>query len=248
MSDVVLQSLKSARERSGFTQKEVEDHLGMRSLMMRDYESGRLKLPLVVAMDLARLYKVSLDELASGRSIARQETHSQFLSRFSSLFLSSGFESMYHDPIIRGFLEGLDEKKSRLSFYDLVTEEMSKKETDSLIIELSQLMFTVASLDKKLSDIEVECIKYILGVFGLSKKYKIIVDQSGHFFDNSEIPKVMKKLEVRHFAVWLLFYFLQANKKSGYKEVAFVEKCAEKLKINKSNFLFIKRHFVREDV
>ncbi len=55
--------LKSLRESKKLTMKEVSEKTGMATALVSDYETGKKKLGLKVAIRFADLYKVSLDYL-----------------------------------------------------------------------------------------------------------------------------------------------------------------------------------------
>jgi cytoskeletal protein RodZ len=55
---ILGQNLKKARIQVGLTQKEVESKLGLRDFSIKDFESGRLKLPIDMAAKFAELYKL----------------------------------------------------------------------------------------------------------------------------------------------------------------------------------------------
>lgn len=241
-------ALKMARERADFTQKEVEQALELRSLMMRDYESGRIKLPIAMAMKLSKLYKVSLDELVGNKSQVQRIHQSKVLANFNTLFLGNGFGAIFLDPVIRAFLEDHQEKYFEHSLFDLLTNQFSDKQKKELVTEICRLLFSVASADRKISDEEIECIKYLLSEFKLKKTYRELSATLGVQHIPEGIPKPMERIEVRHFTIWILFFFAYATEQIGHEEIKYIEKCGERLKINKTNFLFIKSKFVKEKI
>ena len=245
MNTEILLSLKNNREKAGLTQKDVEKALGMRKLMMRDYEIGRLKLPVSVAVKLSEVYRVSLDELVGNRQYGGKIHQSKVLVNFKSLFLGNGFSMMFLDPIIRAFLEDHHGKYFDYSFFELLTDQCSEKQKKEVIVEINKLLFSVASTDGKISNEEIECIRYLLTEFKIQNKYKEIIKINAQYYPE-EIPKSMERIEIRHFTIWILFFFAFADEEICHQEISYIEKCAEHLKINKSNFLFIKKKFVKE--
>ena len=82
----------------------------------------------------------------------------------------------------------------------------------------------------------------------MQNKYKeVSVGISTEYYPQS-IPKSIQKIEIRHFVIWTLFFFAFADEVICNEEIKYIEKCAEILKINKSNFIFIKEKFVKERV
>jgi len=60
-----LKALKEMRHSRGLTQKEVETRLNLRKMAIFDYENGRIKLPIEIAVMLCNLYKCDLSTLYS---------------------------------------------------------------------------------------------------------------------------------------------------------------------------------------
>lgn len=243
MNNEMLVTLKKSRESVGLTQKDVEHKLEMRKLMMRDYEIGRLKLPVTVAKKLATLYKVSLDELLGHEDSEMDGEAQSVLTNFNALFTGNGFSLMFLDPILRAYLEDHYEDYFRFSLFDLLTKSESSKFKKTLLLQISSLLMQLASSDQKICDAEITCLKNLLSSFGLQSKFSQLNDQS---LDMSEIPATMKKIEIRHFIIWMLFFFAKADGNICYQEIDFIEQCAEKLRVNRSNFKFIKEKFIGE--
>ena len=63
-----------------------------------------------------------------------------------------------------------------------------------------------------------------------------------------DLPKVFSRLEMRHFTIWMLFFFAKADGEITHQEVDYIEECAEKLLVNRTNYLFIKDKFIKESV
>ena len=246
MNEKQLNSLKLSREKAGLTQKDVEATLKMRALMMRDYEIGRLKLPVSVALDIARLYGITVDELIGNEQVISKIHQSKVLVNFDTLFLGNNFSMMFLDPILRAFLEDKYEKHFDSSLFELLTEDFNEKKKKNLVIEISKLLLCLASSDGKVTEEEIECIKYLLFSFGLQSKYKNIAGEITNDYLPETISAEMQQIEMRHFIIWILFFFAHADRKLCYQEVTYIEKCAEFLKVNKSNFIFIKNKFIKE--
>ena len=248
MDENILYSLKRSRKKVGLTQKDVESTLGMRSLMMRDYEIGRLKLPISTAIDLAKLYGVSLDILVGNEQSLSKIHQSRVLVNFDTLFLGNGFSIMFLDPILRAFLEDHYERHFDYSLFELLTEKFNEKKKKNLISEICKILISLASSDGKVTEEEIECIKYLLLSFKIQNQYKALVETNLESYLPDSISSEMEKIEMRHFIIWILFFFAHADKKLCHQEISYIEKCAECLKINKSNFLFIKDKFVQREI
>lgn len=64
--------LKECRKAAGLTQEQVAEALNTAQYQIHKYETGKQELSLARAIDLADLYKVSLDQLA-GRDFGTME-------------------------------------------------------------------------------------------------------------------------------------------------------------------------------
>lgn len=246
MSDFDLSHLKSAREQAGLSQKDVEGLLGMRRLTMRDYEVGRLKLPVMVAMDLAKLYQVSLEELV-GLAKDKNKNEDKTIELFKSLFNGKNFSAIMFDPILSAYLEEHQDLIFKKSLFELVTIKLSQTKRKKLITTISRFLFSLASSDGKVTAEEIACIRFLLESFGIANKYKEISVKITEPFLPQEFESHFDSIEVRHFIIWLLFLFSHADGSLNYEELNYIEKCAEVLKVTRNNFIFIKRKFIEEN-
>lgn len=240
----LLSTLKRAREEAGFTQKEVEARLEMRALTMRDYEVGRLKLPLTVAMELAHLYDITLEQLVGAVPLPSQGSSQLFLANFTSIFAGSTYQLIFLDPVLRAYYEDRHNDFFDQSLFDVLTHSLNGKDKKNLLNEIGKLLFALASADGKISDTEIRTIKYILTHFQMAKAYKE-VSKTQESYSLKNLPHYMEAIEVRHFLVWLQFLFASVNPVISAEELQFIESRAEELRVNKSNFLTIRRHFVK---
>ncbi|MCB0415313.1 MAG: TerB family tellurite resistance protein [Bdellovibrionales bacterium] len=238
-----LSSLKRTREEAGWTQKSVEEKLNLRPLMMRDYEVGRLKLPVSQALQLAQLYNVSLDQLVGNEPSKKV---SKILTNFTPIFEGNSFSIMYLDPVIRAYIEDKRDYYFDNSLFDTITNHLNESHKKKLILEITKMLFALASADGKISDHEIETIKYILSVFQMQKNYKEIHSVESHDYSIDKISNEFKNIEVRHFLIWLLFLFAKSDGKISIEELHFIEMRSEELKVNRSNFLNIKNKFIKE--
>jgi uncharacterized tellurite resistance protein B-like protein/DNA-binding XRE family transcriptional regulator len=246
MSKDICISIKAARENSGLTQKEVEASLGLRSLSMRDYEVGRLKLPVSVAVELANLYEVSLDNLVGNNHILKKnESALKELHLFDTLFLNNNYNIMFLDPVLVAFLELYRDRFFELSIFEILTLNNTEQENKELVLIIGKLLFSLAAVDGRISKEEIDCIKGLINSFKMKTKYKEIISVEENYFP-LDLPKGLRSVEMRHFVVWILFFFSKADQDIRFEEVDYIEKCAELLKVNKSNYLFIKEKFVKE--
>jgi len=247
--DQILNNLKLAREQAGLTQKQVEEKLGLRRLQIRDYETGRLKLPVPVAMTLANLYGVSMDRLVGfGSAAAPSWQKCRALSNFNSIFSGHSFSMMFLDPVLRGFLEEKKELLIRESFFEVLTDSFSQKQKKSFVEELGQILFLLACADGKIDNAEVECIQSLLQEFDLSGKYNKFIKKNATAWLKENKLDIFSDVGIKHFVIWLCFLFSMADGEISHEEFIFIEQLAKKLKMNRKNFLVIQKQFVEEEL
>lgn len=245
MNEFDCNSLKVIRELAGFTQREVESSLGLRNLTMRDYESGRLKLPASMAVKLSKLYRVTLEELLG---LQTKEDESIFYSSFRNLFSGRSFHALVLDPVISAYIESFKDELIDKPIFEIIVNELSQSQRREVVFEISKFLFSLARIDSKVYERELNCIRSILSDYSIENKYNEIIIYDDELYFPKSIPKVLERIELRHFVIWLLFYFALADREINFREVEYIQKCAEALKINKSNFLFIKDKFVKESI
>ena len=239
-----LESLKIARENARLTQKEVESSLGLRKLMMRDYEMGRLKLPVSVAIKLSRLYGVSLDSLLG--QVPLEKKIRSGLDDFKSLFYMNEFEPMFYDPVIRGALKVTDEDFKGDSIFHQLTADFSKNQSEEFLFELMKILTSLSGVDGKIRSAERECIQYLLSSFALESKSKACSKFLTEPYLPKKLPKVFNRIEIKHFTIWMMFFFAGADEEIVTQEIEYTEKIAELLKLNRTNFIEIKSLFIKE--
>lgn len=246
MSEVdYYNSLKASRVKANLTQKEVEQKLNMRSLMMRDYEVGRLKLPVTVAVQLAELYRVSLYELLNIPE-GKNKRLEQALARFKIIFAGSDFALLYLDPVLKAFLESHQDRFFEESLFEILMTDFNEKIKKQFIVELAKMLSSLAAMDGKVADSETDCIAFILNYFQIEIKQRAAALNYENCYTPTNLPTCYDRPEVKHFTIWILFLFARADGKIDYREIEYIDLCAQNLKLNKSNYLFIKDKFCKE--
>jgi transcriptional regulator with XRE-family HTH domain len=240
------QRLKDVRTRAGFTQKDVEARLGLRELAMKDFETGRLKLPASMALSLAKLYGVTVDELM-GEAPRREASVSQVvkLSQLDALFSLSDFSLLFMDPVIRAYLEEYRDQILDHSLFDLLSRTLTPRQKYSLAIEMLRVLASLMGVDDKITKEELDFLHRLIRHFGLEQKSKVILKSAGQRYQPS-FEHFQNRAEARHFLLWLLFFIAKSDGDIGPLEMKFIEECAESLRIHRSAFLFVKKFFVKE--
>lgn len=239
------QNLKKARINAGLTQKDVESHFGLRDLSMKDFETERLKLPAEMAAKLAEFYNISISQLLSEEpSIDKKFLQNSQLMQISSLFNRGEMDLLYHDPVIRAYLEDFLDQILDYSIFDLLTISMSKKEKNDFSEQILKTLGTLMSVDNKITECEMNFFNSLINQLGIVGKQKSI-SRSMTLKHLPELKYFMQRNAAKHFLVWMMFYLAKSDGEITFDEIHSIEECAETLKLNRSNFLTIKKHFIK---
>ena len=248
--DRLYQALKKARTQTGLTQPEVEKQLGLRPLTIRDYESGRLKLPVEIAAKLANLYNAHLEELL-GLKDPEKRPH-QFDTTFIELASLGIFkdiskmETMMTDPVLRA---AIDQHEIKISdtIYDVLIRSLSSHQKKQLLLEIIKISNSLIAIDGKITRSELSFRNNLLAkylcpnqteYFKLSKKY----------FYEPYFPKklvgALERPELKHFIVWLLFFLAASDNDIDYREEQYILELSEAIHLPKFNYEFIRNKFL----
>ncbi len=239
------ENLKKHRMKAGFTQKEVESRLGWRDLMMKDLETERLKLPAEYAIKLASLYKISLDELLTNKNQNHGSEQSQTLNQVKSLFQKSDIDLIFLDPVIRAHLEEYQDQILDKSIFELVTIDLTERQKKEFSSEVLKGLGSLMGIDGKVSKDELSFLNSLIINLKLDDKTKVITKTiSNHHLPN--IAYFHHRPAAKHFMIWLMFYMSKSDGSITHQELEFIEQSAEALKVNRTNFLFIKKFFIKE--
>lgn len=242
---LIGENLKKYRMKAGFTQKEVEARLELRELMMKDLETERLKLPAELAISLSALYKVSLDELLTNKTLSKDSEQMNVLSQLKLLFKKSEIDLLFMDPVIRAHLEEYQDQVLDLSLFDLISIDLTEKQKKDFSSEILKTLGSLMGVDGKVTRDELDFLNNLISSFGLDEKAKSITKT----ITNLHTPSVVhfhNRPAAKHFLIWLMFYMSKSDGNVSHQELAFIETCAETLKVNRSNFVFIKKFFNKE--
>lgn len=239
----IAQNLKKARIQAGYTQKEVEAMLGLRDLSMKDYETGRLKLPAEMAARFAELFKVNVGMILSMEDKELNETpQTKQLSEISQLLHRGEIGTLFLDPVIRAQLEEYSDKILDHSVFDLITYSFTEKQKKSLFGEMLKILASLMGADNKISESELSFLNGLIAEMGLTDQGKSI-SRSITAKHTPDVKYFGHNSAVKHFMIWLLFFLAKSDGKMTHEEVAYIEECAEILKVNRSNYLSIKGYF-----
>lgn len=234
-------SISDARKESGLTQTKVESMLGLRKLALRDYETGRLKLPVELAVKMANLYNVDLEKLLGLKKETTLAKQVKPLLSVGLLNTSIVRDCLLTDPVIRS---GIDEQNSLgKTIFELLSEPLSKKDKEVLVLELLSFMNSLIGSDGKISQVEIDFRNLILKS-EFDESFSKKSQKTNKYFYELYLPKKIKnpldRAELKHFIIWVLFFASSLDKKINFEENSYIEKVSECLEISKFNFNFIK--------
>lgn len=235
-------NLKNARIQAGFTQKEVEARLGLRDLSMKDYETGRIKLPAEMAKTFADLFNVSVSYLLTGNESAGSTSQAKKLGQLGQLFHRGDLGTIYLDPVIRAQIEEHSDKVLTHSIFELLTVDFTEAQKTKVVTEILKTLGSLMASDDKISEEELGFLKDLILNLGLELQSKSITRSIA----NPHLPQVeafRHNSGLKHFLVWLMYLLSKSDGKITHQETEFIEKCAELLKVNRSNYVTIKNYF-----
>jgi len=235
-----LLNLKTARKNSGLTQKQVEEKLNLRSLTLKDYETGRLKIPVETALELCDLYNTDLNSLFGKYSSIKHaidlgSIHGLWDKKFSNVILL--------DPIIKAHIENYKEQYIKSSILDIILIEYSTIAKKEYILELTKFMNSLIGIDGKVLPSEVSLRNSMLEHFDCMNKLKKAAQYIDHPYYPEQLVKSLYPLPAKHFIIWILFFLAHFDRSVDYRELEYIEKVAENIKVTKSNFDYISQFF-----
>lgn len=237
-----LKSLKVHRKKAGFTQKEVEKELGLRSLTIKDYETGRLKLPLDMANRLAHLYEVDVTNLLN----LQNSFTNKKVSSLSSLWEINFYQLIVFDPVIRADLEHNRELLSTSSLLDILIIDLSQSQRFEFVKTIATFINSLIGVDGKIDNSELSLRNSFLNKFDQVSLVKKLNKYLSEPYLPKNVPGSLQTASLKHFVIWLLFFIASADKEIGYQEHEYIENVAEAIRVTKINFEMIQSYFKKE--
>lgn len=243
---IIGDRLKQSRKRAGLTQKDVEEKLGLRDLAMKDYETERIKLPVEMAAKLAQLYKTDIDELI-GRRTDKDNFQTEKLQTIRSLFDAQKINAIYLDPVIKAFVENYQERVLELTAFELLTLDQSEKVKKEYGAEVLKALATLMGTDGKVTQEELAFLNHLITSLGLDEKSRMITKSiTQRYVPDYESPCFKNRPHTKHFLIWLMYFLAQSDEKIQPEEIQYIEECADKLRVSRSNYIYIKKFFVKD--
>lgn len=231
--------LKDIRLKAGLTQKEVEEALELRSLMLKDLETDRVKLSVELAVKLAEFYGMSVDELLGVNQSSPSKSRLQTLLPF---FTTTEYQLILSDPIIQAHLSEHGGVLEGESLFEKLTKNFSKRMKLSLALDALRALGSLMGCDGKVTQEELLFLKTLGSSIGLKRNFPGVTQA----ITDLHYPKqelYQGNMALKHFLVWIMYFMASMDRKVTLEEQQYIEKCAETLRLSRANFLFIKRSF-----
>lgn len=246
----LLESLTKMRKQRGLTQKQVEQELKLRALSMYDYESGRLKLSIDLAVELCQLYHCRIEELVGLKSEVSEDGQSDAkLIALASLGLMGGREKMFtqdvlKDPIILAEIGEMEIEFPEAPFV-LLLKNLSESQKKLFAIELLKYVNSLIGVDQKISVPEITLRDYLIEgtnfEFNESEMNAIKKALSSKYFGKS-VDKKFPRKALKHFLLWTLFIVAISDGEIDHRELEYIEEVATHIGVVKKDFEFIKKN------
>ncbi len=236
----VQDGLRYWRKLNGLTQKEVEAVLGLRALSIHDYEKGRLKLPMDVAIQLARLYQTDLNQLVNFEAEKKNLSVPFQLLGLQNNQMDHFSKLVFADPIMLG-ISGRVEQDFGENCFLKILDMIPKRNHEEFFVELLCYLNSLIAADKKILNKELSFCSEILKGFSFKvsgPQRKAIQDalEQQYFGQNLE---VFKQRTVKHFFIWLLILAAVVDGKLDYREMDYIKKVASHIRLPVKNQKFI---------
>lgn len=244
--DKMRRSLVNLRKNLGFTQKKVEEKLGLRALSMYDYESGRLALPIEHAVDLANLYNCNIEKLCGllDEESTPKEKH-DLTQLFSLGLLGHKNEELLRlisqDPVLLADSDIL-EINSQQNIFETITSKLTLSQKKIFLIEVLKHVNSLIGIDGHISPEEMQLRDILLAnvsvqlseseISSIKRAYTKI------YFGNH---KTLSKTSLKHFLIWTLYLVAFSDGAMDHREESYIHSVCEHVKLDQKNHEYIKR-------
>jgi hypothetical protein len=190
---------------------------------------------------------MSVDELIGDSLQEPNPSRRKFLSGLETLFNHPQHGVLFLDPVIRAFLEGEKEEIFQNSIFDILTTPLTSIQKKEFSIEILKVLASLVGADGKITNEEQTFFSSLLESMQLKDKSKVVARAltSKHFpVEGHAFWKNAPHL--KHFLIWMMFFLAKNDDDVTVDELDFIEECSTRLRVNRSNFLFIKKFFVKD--
>jgi transcriptional regulator with XRE-family HTH domain len=245
----VLVNLVKYRKQAGLSQKQVENSLALRANTLYDIEKGRLKLPFVMAVQLAQLYHITIDQLLDSNtdsvSPSEEAEPMQNVSPLESLGVLSGAfhplaQAIAQDPVIIAEIGVGEVGKGPLM--DLLLAQLTPVQKQHFVLDLYRYINSVISSDGDITESELSLRNKLIEQAQIelneSEKKSIARAFQKPFFGKS-MAKSLPREAYKHFLIWTLHLVSRTDGKVHYKTKEYITQVAEHIELPISALRYI---------
>ncbi len=242
----VLNNIIRLRKEAGFTQKAVEQNLGLRSGTIYDHEKGRLKLSLELAFNLCKLYGVNIQSLVEDISTDDPRKNDAKVSQLLQLGIISNpqgslIQLAWTDPIIVAEI-GLEDSAKGKDLFSLLLENLSAKQKQGYLVEIFRYVNSLIGCDKKITDTELQLRNAILHMSPLdleaSELTSIKKAFTQKYLGKSSI-KYFPRDAYKHFLIWTLYVVALSDGHLNHLEEEYIREVGKNISLKVSSLEFI---------
>jgi len=245
----VLENLVKYRKQAGLSQKQAEDKLVLRANTLYDIEKGRLKLPFVMAVQLSKLYDITVDQFLEVEILTKitnkQVLSNQNISPLESLGVVSGayhplIDSMAQDPVIVAEI-GLGHLGKR-PLMELLLAQLTPVQKQYFVLDLYRYINSLISRDGLIQEGELalrdKLIEQAQIELSDSEKKSIARAFRKAFFGKS-MAKSLPREAYKHFLIWILFLVSRSEGNVHHKTTEYINQVAEHIQLPISALRYI---------
>lgn len=245
----VLSNLIALRKAAGYSQKQVENQLNLRTSTLYDIEKGRLKLSFVQAVELAELYHADISALVQAKTLpATAETDEErSVSSLISLGVISGehplASAIAQDPVIVAEVGvGQLGKKPLMA---LLLDNLTDTQRQHFVLDLYRYINSLISSDGEIRQTELSIRDTLIAQSQVElterDKKSIARAFTKPFFGKSSAKSLPRDAH-RHFLIWLLHLVSRIDGPAHYKATEYIQQVAQHIEFPVSALRFIEEH------
>lgn len=258
LEERALANLISLRKAAGYSQKQVESQLGLRTNTLYDIEKGRLKLSFVQAVELTALYHADVAALlqanndVTGHLNAADEDAS--VSSLMSLGVISGghplASAIAQDPVI--IAEVGVGQLGKKPLMELLLDNLTPTQRQHFVLDLYRYINSLISSDGEIRQTELSIRDTLIAQSQVELTERDVKSISRAFtkpFFGKSTAKSLPRDAHGHFLIWLLHLVSRIDGPAHFKAREYIGQVAQHIELPVSALRFIEEqvHLVYQD-
>ncbi len=248
------ENLIRLRKKAGFSRRQVEEDLGLRTNTLYDVESGRLNLQFLLAVQLAEKFNCDLNDfvtpsannkLLPEKLLPEKAEEDQSVQQLVATGVLGGQVHpiavlMSQDPVIVSEV-GIANMGHK-PLMQLLMDTLTPKQQRDFVVEVYRYLNSLISIDGNITPsamrLRDQLMQQSLIVLDERERHSI-----ARAFGKRHLGKTFYKYfpreAHRHFLIWLLFLVCDGEDGCNHLELGYINEVAEHIQLNKSTFLYI---------